>query len=203
MFIQWQTGVEPVNLGTVQVKHCPNCGQERPFHAILRYHYRAVYWIFSSVTDREWHVACSTCQQGERVETHEVGSLGWNPPIPFMRAHGMKVLLFLLVGLLTVAGVGAAFSSHPDADAPAREAITTLRELVGVCRSAHNPEDLAAVHPRIEDLNARLQQRLRQLRALPQEQLARLETKYGRELEDLLVQLQQENQRLEQFVPGS
>ena len=56
------------------------------------------------MTRREYGLACKTCQRGGPVETHEVGTLAWNPPIPFWRRRGAMVgLLGMFPALLLAA----------------------------------------------------------------------------------------------------
>src|SRR5262249_22210727 len=105
MRIIHNSGADRIDLGTIEIRHCEFCQQQRPFNAWVHSTSQGVSWIFLRVPSCAYHLICQSCQRGFPVETHEVGTLAWDLPIPFWRKHGVLVFFAFLALLLLVCGV--------------------------------------------------------------------------------------------------
>jgi hypothetical protein len=136
------------------------------------------------------------------VETHEVGSLSWNPPIPFIRLHGLKVLFGLLLLVMVIAFGGAILGrGHSDSpEAVTEDLIRTENQVSDLLAPVHDQATLADCDEQLEELQAHLDKRLAQFQALSDEDRARVGERYGGEMQAASERLKRESQRVAGFA---
>lgn len=99
--IIWGAKTEVANLGPQPARHCPTCGQERPFRMVLQYTARHLYYIFKWVTGKQYATVCDVCQRGEKLDAKAVEAKLQKSPIPFGTRWGWA----FLAGAVAIAGV--------------------------------------------------------------------------------------------------
>ena len=101
--IFWGSRTETINLGNVETKQCCTCEKERPFNLVLNYNWSHIYWLFGSVSKKNYLLLCDICSRGVHLDTKQVESSLNKSPIPFMRKHGAS----LFFGSLVILGIYA------------------------------------------------------------------------------------------------
>ena len=91
--IQWGSSLRTVDLGAVDVRPCPICEKERPFHLILIYRIWGLWWIFNRITYKKYMLVCSICNRGWELDPKEVEESIGNSHIPFMHKYGLWILV--------------------------------------------------------------------------------------------------------------
>jgi hypothetical protein len=99
--IIWGAKSEVANLGPQASRHCPTCEKERPFHVMLQYTARHIWYVFKWVTGKQYTIVCDVCQRGAMLDARTVESKLGKSPIPFVTRWGWA----FLVGLLAIAAV--------------------------------------------------------------------------------------------------
>jgi hypothetical protein len=101
MMIVWGAKGEVANLGPQASRHCPTCEKERPFHVILQYTVRHIWYVFKWVTGKQYVLLCDVCQRGNKLDPKLVESRLTKPPIPFATRWGWA----FLAGMVAIAAV--------------------------------------------------------------------------------------------------
>ena len=113
--IVWGAKGEVVNLGLQASKHCPTCEKERPFHLMLQYTARHIWYVFRWVTGKQYAVVCDVCHRGNKVEAHVVEAKLAKPPIPFGTRWGWAFLAGIFA-VMAVFGTIEGFKSNSERD---------------------------------------------------------------------------------------
>ena len=99
--IVWGAKSEVANLGPDASRHCPTCEKERPFHVVLQYTVRHIWYVFKWVTGKQYATVCEVCQRGNKLDAKTVESRLTKPAIPFGKRWGWA----FLAGMLAIAVV--------------------------------------------------------------------------------------------------
>ena len=101
--IIWGSGSEFLDLGQVEVRHCPICERERLFKLFLYYKYDHIYYM-RHVSEKKYYLLCDICRRGWLLNTNEVESKFERNPIPFMTRYGGLLLIgiFMVFILLVI-----------------------------------------------------------------------------------------------------
>ena len=90
--IVWGAKSQVTTLGPQPSKQCSTCEKERPFHLVLQYTVRHIWYVFKWVTGKQYAVVCEVCQRGDKVDTKLVESKLPKSPIPFGARWGWAFL---------------------------------------------------------------------------------------------------------------
>jgi len=96
-----------LDLGRPEMRFCQTCEKERPFRLRLAYQYLHLYYLFGTISKKEYGLTCDVCSRGWTLAAKEVELSFEKHPIPFMHRYGAGLLLGG-VALAVVAGVIAA-----------------------------------------------------------------------------------------------
>lgn len=99
--IVWGAKSEVANLGPQASSHCPTCEKERPFHLMLQYTVRHIWYVFKWVTGKQYATVCDVCQRGNKLDTKVVEARLKKSPIPFGARWGWA----FLAGMVAIAAV--------------------------------------------------------------------------------------------------
>ena len=66
--------------------NCEVCGQKRNFHIVYAYDRKD--WLFSSVSEEKYFLACEACDQGIELPKKEVEGIYGRPKLPFWTRYG-------------------------------------------------------------------------------------------------------------------
>ena len=105
MFV-WGSGGDVIDLGTVETHDCKTCEKEREFRLMLEYRYWGIYWIFNTVTQKQYSIVCDVCHRGRSVSAKEVESYLDSVPIPVMHRFGCLVFIGLIALLILIGSLG-------------------------------------------------------------------------------------------------
>lgn len=105
--IVWGSKNEVANLGPQAIRHCPTCEKERPFHLMLQYTVRHIWYVFKWVTGKQYAAVCEVCQRGDKLDARTVESGLPKPPIPFGTRWGWA----FLAGMVAVVAVFGALEN--------------------------------------------------------------------------------------------
>jgi hypothetical protein len=114
--IVWGSKTEIANLGPRPGKHCATCERERPFHLLLQYTVRHIWYVFKWVTGKQYAVVCDVCLRGDRLDARAVEPTLAKSPIPFGARWGWAFLAGM-VAIVAVFGVMESFSRGSSRDA--------------------------------------------------------------------------------------
>ena len=101
--IVWGSKGEAVDLGAQESKHCPTCEKERPFHLLLQYKVRHIWYIFKWVSEKQYTLVCEVCHRGEKLVSKAVEAKLQKSPIPFM-SRWSWVFLVAAIGCIVLFG---------------------------------------------------------------------------------------------------
>jgi hypothetical protein len=113
MFI-WGSKSEFRDLGVAETKHCETCGAVRPFKTILTYKLAHIWYLFTWVTGKKYHLACDVCNRGNELDAKGVEEkLGANP-IPVRKRFGWVAIPAVIGALMVVGAIGSAQKEEED-----------------------------------------------------------------------------------------
>lgn len=107
--IVWGYGSEAKDLGKIGRESCSHCANTSDFHAVLRYSYFGLYWVFNMVVKKQFFLLCGTCQRGWELSKEEATQLDRISNIPKHHRYGLACLVAIPVSLFfftVVLGVG-------------------------------------------------------------------------------------------------
>jgi hypothetical protein len=99
--IVWGAKSEVANTGPQASRHCPTCEKERPFHLVLQYTVRHIWYVFKWVTGKQYATVCESASAGTSWTPRRWSPTLSKPPIPFGTRWGWA----FLAGMIAIAAV--------------------------------------------------------------------------------------------------
>lgn len=103
----WGSRTVSNDLGQEEVKACPTCEKERPFHLYAQYRLHHIWYLFKWVTQRQYLRLCEICHRGTEVAAETLAPDVARAGVPLFHRFSWTILPALLA-------VGIAFGILDD-----------------------------------------------------------------------------------------
>ncbi|MEI9996537.1 MAG: hypothetical protein WDM91_18210 [Rhizomicrobium sp.] len=138
-FISWGSRVCRRIFGEPSVHDCDICREQRTFRNMVIYKVYHVWWLFRWVVNKDFIRVCTVCNNGVRIDEHDVVPKGAKSPIPFMDRMGWAAGLGGVAALAAMVSVAGAAQSHREDAWLSQPEVNDVYE-VDLAKLTTNPE---------------------------------------------------------------
>jgi hypothetical protein len=138
-FISWGSRVYRRIFGEPSVHDCGICREQRTFRNMVIYKIYHVWWLFRWVADKDFVRVCTVCNNGVRIDEHDIVPKGTKSPIPFMDRMGWAAGLGGVAALVAMVSVAGAAQNHREDAWLNQPAVNDIYE-VDLARMTTNPQ---------------------------------------------------------------